>query len=195
MKKTILFTALCLGFAASPAFAQASSFAGLGAGLRLNVAETSTENVVGGLSRKASDTDNNFALQLQYNMALGNAFVLGLGGTIDFGDLKAGKFGANQFKTKDVYSLYVAPGYAFNNTWMAYGKLAYLNAKLESGAGNSVRFDDGYSYGVGLQVMYTKNWYGQAELMINQYNDRSPALGQTLKLKSGVYSLTAGYRF
>jgi hypothetical protein len=31
--------------------------------------------------------------------------------------------------------------------------------------------------------------------MINQYNDKSPSPGETDKLKNGVYSLTAGYKF
>jgi opacity protein-like surface antigen len=128
-------------------------------------------------------------------MALNEKFLLGFGTHMGFGDLKAGKFGSSQAKIKDAYSLYIAPSYAIDNVWLAYGKLAYLNAKAENAFGHSVNFDNGYGYGVGLQVMYTKNWFGQAELMINRYNDKSLAGGETDKLKNGVYSLTAGYKF
>jgi hypothetical protein len=42
--------------------------------------------------------------------------------------------------------------------------------------------------------MFTRNWYGQAEYMNNKYSDRA-VLGNTVKLKSDVISLTAGYKF
>ncbi len=195
MKKLIIAAALGTLLMAPQVFAQAGNFRGFSAGLTLNVAETKTEDVFKGVSKSATDTDNNIALQLQYNMALNDVFVLGLGGTANLGDLKAGKIGTSQIKEKEAYSLYVAPGYAFNNNWLGYGKLSYLNANLDNGGGGSVKFDEGYGYGLGLQVLFTKNWFGQAEYMINQYADRTPSAGETVKLKSGIYALTAGYKF
>ena len=53
-----------------------------------------------------------------------NTFLLGLGATINAGDLNAGSFGTQQFKLKDGYSPHVSPGFAFNNSWLAYAKLA-----------------------------------------------------------------------
>jgi opacity protein-like surface antigen len=96
---------------------------------------------------------------------------------------------------KNIYSLYVAPGYAFNGDWMGYGKLAYLNADLQDATGQSFNFNNGWGYGIGVQALFGKNWFGQLEYMVNQYNDRTPAPGDTLKLKSNVYALTAGYKF
>ena len=194
MKKLIIAAALGTLFMAPQAFAQANNFRGVSAGLSLNVAETKTEDVVKGSSKSATDTDNNFTLQLQYNMALNDMYVLGIGGTVNVGDLKAGKIGTSQIKEKEAYSLYVAPGYAFNGSWLGYGKLAFLNASLDGG-GSTVKFDEGYGYGLGLQVLFNKNWFGQAEYMINQYSDRNAAVGETVKLKSGIYALTAGYKF
>lgn len=194
MKKPIIVSAIALAAVAPHAWAQSHGFQGLSAGLGVNIADTTSEAALAGLSFKASDPDTNFGLQLQYNMAVNDLFVLGFGGSANLGDLKAGKFGSSQAKIKEAYSLYVAPGYAFNNIWLAYGKLAYLNAKAENASGHSVNFDNGFGYGVGLQVMYNKNWFGQAELMFNQYNDKSYS-SETDKLKSGVYSLTAGYKF
>ncbi len=195
MKKLIITSAVALAAVAPLAFAQSSNFQGLSAGVGVNVADTTSEAQLPSISYKGTDTDNNFALQLQYNMAVNEVFLLGLGASANFGDLKAGKLGlVGQIKVKDAYSLYLAPGYAFNSTWLGYGKLAYLNANGTSDNGGSTKFDNGYGYGIGLQAMFTKNWFGQVEYMVNQYNDKS-SLNETDKLKSGVYSLTAGYRF
>ncbi len=195
MKKLIIAAAVGCAFATPQVFAQSQGFKGLSAGVGFNVAESTSDVALGASTSSHTNTDNNFSLQLQYNMALNETFLLGFGTDIGFGDLKAGKFSTSQAKIRDSYSLYIAPSVAFNNVWLAYGKLAYLNAKAENASGRSVNFDNGYGYGVGLQVMYTKNWFGQAELMINQYNDKSLAGGETDKLKNGVYSLTAGYKF
>ena len=195
MKKLIIASLIAGASCAPAAFAQSNAFQGLGAGVSLNVADSTSEALVPGVFYKGTDTDNNFALQLQYNMALNDVFLLGFGGSANFGDLKAGKLGpVGQIKIKDAYSLYLAPGYAFNSTWLGYGKLAYLNANASSANGGSTKFDNGYGYGIGLQAMFTKNWFGQVEYMINQYNDKS-SLNETDKLKNSVYSLTAGYKF
>jgi outer membrane immunogenic protein len=200
MKKLIntstiaLVGAIAIAFATPQAFAQSNVFKGVSAGVGLNVAESTSELTSGGTTRQNTDTDNNFKLQIQYNLALSDRFLLGMGTNIGFGDLKAGNFSRGQAKIKDSYSLYIAPSYAINSTFLAYGKLAYLNAKALNALGKSINFDNGFGYGVGLQIMYTKNWFGQAELMINQYSDSASA-NETAKLKNGVYSLTAGYKF
>lgn len=194
MKKLIIAAAVASTFATPLVFAQSQGFKGLSAGVGFNVAESTSDLAMGGTTRSFTDTDNNFQLQLQYNVAMNNAFLLGFGTHIGFGDLKAGKFTNGQAKIRESYSLYIAPSYAIDNTWLAYGKLAYLNAKAENAAAHSINFDNGFGYGIGLQAMFTKNWFGQAELMINQYNDKS-FVGETDKLKNGVYSLSAGYKF
>ena len=43
--------------------------------------------------------------------------------------------------------------------------------------------------------MFGKYWFGQLEYMVNQYKDRDAGAGDTVKLKSNVYALTAGYKF
>lgn len=195
MKKLSLSVAVACAFALPQVYAQSQGFKGLSAGVGFNVAESTSDLALGGTTRKQSDTDNNIGLQVQYNLAMNQSFLLGFGTNIGFGNLKAGQFARGQAKIKDSYSLYIAPGLVVNDSWLAYGKLAYLNAKAENALGHSVNFDNGYGYGIGLQVLYNKNWFGQAELMINQYNDKSPSPGETDKLKNGVYSLTAGYKF
>lgn len=196
MKKLIIALSTCAAsFVAPQAFAQSAHFQGLGAALGLNVADTRTEIV--GVPVPASDTDNdtNAILQLQYNAALNENVVLGVGASVNMGDLKAGSYSTTQLKEKDTWSFYVAPGYAFNNNWLGYLKLAYVNAKVKNSAGDSVNFDDGYGYGLGLQMLFNKHWFGQVEYMHDQFSDRTPPGGGTLKLRAEVVSLSAGYKF
>jgi opacity protein-like surface antigen len=196
MKKLIIAFSTCAASLVAPqVFAQSANFQGLSAGFGLNIADTTTENIGGGFSKSGSDTDSNVFLQLQYNAALNEHIVLGFGGTIDMGDLKAGKLGTSQSKEKDTYSLYVAPGYAFNSNWLGYGKIAYLNSRVSNDTLGSANFEDGFGYGVGLQMLFNKHWFGQVEYLHHQYGDRTPSMGNTLKLQSNVYSLAAGYKF
>lgn len=194
MRKKCFAAALCGALAAPQAFAQAAHFQGLNIGLGLNVADSTAEAVVSGLSHRGSDTDANLLLQLQYNIAVSEVLVVGLGGSVNLGDLKAGNLmPGNHVKVKNANSLYIAPGYAFNNTWLGYGKVAYLSANAQAQGGN-VKFEGGYGVGFGVQALFGRNWFGQAEIMVNQYNDQS-FQGESDKLKSNVFSLGAGYRF
>jgi opacity protein-like surface antigen len=159
------------------------------------MARTTLDDTYKGSTQSASDNDTNAVLQLQYNMALTDGFVLGFGGSINMGDLKAGKFGNNQDKLTDGYSLYVAPGYAFNSSWMGYGKIAYLNATAKNSGGNSLSFDNGWGYGLGAQVLFNKNWFGQVEFMANDYGSKNFSSVESVKIKSDVFSLSVGYKF
>jgi opacity protein-like surface antigen len=174
--------------------AQAHSFEGFGIGLGVASSDTTTAYVHGG-AINSTDLDSNGILQLQYNAAVNQVLLMGFGATANVGDLKAGNIGSNPYKLKDAYSLYIAPGYAFSSEWMGYGKLAYLNARLTDSLGHGYSFDNGWGYGIGVQTMFSKNWFGQLEYMFNEYADRTPAAGDTLKLKSSAYALTAGYKF
>lgn len=194
MKKLLMAAAASAVFLTPLAQAQSSNFEGFGIGLGITSADTTTELVNGG-SINSTNADSNAMLQLQYTAAVSDVFLVGMGATATNGELKAGTVGLNQFKVKDAYSIYVAPGYAFNSDWMGYGKLAYLNASLKDSTGRSYSFDNGWGYGVGVQAMFGKNWFGQLEYMVNQYNDRSAEPGYTLKLRSNVYALSAGYKF
>ncbi len=194
LTKPLLATAAIAALATPLVHAQSSSFEGFSIGLGATSADTTTEYVHGG-SLSSTNNDYNGVFQLQYNAPVSDVFVVGVGLTANASDLKAGSIGANQYKVRDAYSLYVTPGYAFNRDWMGYAKLAYLNANLKDSLGNSYNFDNGWGYGLGVQAMFGKNWFGQLEYMVDQYNDRSVGAGDTLKLKSNIYMLTAGYKF
>ena len=195
MKKLFIAAAVTAAFSASGAYAQSENFKGLDLGIGLNVARTTVEsNLRSGASSSGSANDYNLALQLQYNVALNNAWLLGVGGTANLGDTKAGSlFNTSDVKVKNAYSLFVAPGYAFNNAWMGYLKLAYINAKADGNFG-STNFDSGYGLGFGARAMLDKNWYGQVEYMNNMYDDKKFFL-ETDKLKADVFTVSVGYKF
>jgi len=193
--KKLLLTAATAALLGPLVQAQAASFEGFSVGLAATSANTTTEDVLNGVSQSVSDTDSNAVLQLQYTSAITDTFMLGAGLTANLSDLKSGNFGNNQTKLKNGYSLYLAPGIAFNNNWMGYAKVAYVNASLQNSSGSTVNFDTGWGLGLGVQAMFGKNWFGQAEYMADQYNDRNPVPNDTVKLKSNIFSLAVGYKF
>lgn len=195
MKKPIVAAAVAVALVTPQVFAQSANFQGFSLGLGVNLADSSSEVTGVGAPTKYKESDNNLALQLQYNVALNNVFVLGVGGTIGLGDLKAGNPGANQFKIKDAYSLYVTPGYAINNTWLVYGKVAYLTANWRDDMGHSISFDNGWGYGLGLQTLFSKNWVGQLEYVVSDYGDKAVGAANKVKLKSDALTLGVSYKF
>jgi len=195
MKKLIIATAVITACVAPQAFAQSSNFAGLSAAVGVNVSNTRGEYAAPHLALSGSDTDTNVALQLQYSSALTENFLLGFGATVNMGDQKSGKFGTDQTKVKDSYSLYLAPGYAFNSNWLGYAKVAYLYANAQDAYGNSQKFDNGWGYGVGAQVKLTPNWFGQIEYMYNDYGQKDYSPTEKVKGKSDVVTLSVGYKF
>ncbi len=194
MKKLIIATAILTAFIAPQVYAQSGNFKGFSVGLGVNLANTHVDVTTGTTTRSVSDSDSNLALQVQYNTALSEAFLLGFGATANLGDLKSGKFGNNQTNLNDAYSLYLAPSYAFNNTWLGYAKLAYLNATVKNGSGVGIKFDNGLGYGIGAQMLFDKNWFGQVEYMSNDYSEKT-LTSDKVKLKNDVFTLSAGYKF
>jgi opacity protein-like surface antigen len=195
MKKLIIATTIITAFIAPQAFAQANNFTGLSAAVGFNLSNASTDDTIASVKTNVSDTDNNAALQVQYNAALSDTFLIGFGATANMGDMKSGKFGNNQTKLTDAYSLFVAPSYAFNNTWLGYGKLAYLNATAKNSSGVGIQFDNGLGFGFGAQMLFNKNWFGQLEYMSNSYSEKTFSATEKVKVKSDVFTLSAGYKF
>jgi len=195
MKKLIIASAVLTACLAPQAFAQSSNFAGLSAAIGANIAYTVTDDTVSSGTKSVSDNDTNVALQLQYSSALTENFLLGFGATVNMGDLKSGNFGNNQTKLKDTYSLYIAPGYAFNSNWLGYAKVAYLNANAQNAKGDSIKYDNGWGYGLGAQVKLTPNWFGQFEYMHNDFGEKNFSPTEKVKVKNDVVTLSVGYKF
>lgn len=202
MKKIVFATALVASLGASTVFAQAKNFEGFSIGANLNFADSTLELNLPGSSGSASQNNAYLSLQGQYNYALNNSVVLGLGMTYGLGERDAGTLGSASWtnsaalKEKNNFSVYFAPGYAINDSMLAYGKLAYLRTDLNASSsfGSGTTGFNGYGLGLGLQKLFTKNWVGQVEYMYNTYSDNTLDF-ETQKFKSQALSLGVSYKF
>lgn len=186
MKKTILALA-CTALATPLVFAQAKNFEGFSIGANIASAKTTIEDTTGAIA-SSDGTTTGLDLTAQYNWALGQEFVLGVGVTMGTGSNKAGNFGGTDVNTKDRYALEFTPGFAMSKDVLLFGKIASLNATVEGG-GSSTSVT-GVGYGLGMRGMVDKNMFWQAGYDLNQYQEKNSTKG-----KSSVFSLGMGFKF
>ena len=200
MKKILL--AAVLGAALAPqAFAQGRNFEGFSVGVNASSSSVSTEATGTGVSGKFGDGSENFTLQAAYGVSMGGNGVLGLGGTYTLADFNAGNItsGATttSLKGKDMYSLYVEPGFLVNPSTLVFAKAAYISMKGETSGsgvtGGSENFD-GLGYGAGVRMSFGKTAFWQFELTQSDYNAKSIS-GLNLKPSSFNRTIGIGFRF
>lgn len=188
MKKIVLAVAGTV-LATPLVFAQAKNFEGFSIGASLANAKTSIESTTGA-STAFEGTSTGIDLNAQYNWALGQAFVLGVGVTVGTGNNKVGSSSSvGDIVTKNRAAVEFVPGYAVSNDMLIYGKIASLAATGANDVGVSSTYA-GIGYGIGLRGMMNKNMYWQIGYDMNQYAEKSNE-----KLKSSVFSLGMGYKF
>jgi hypothetical protein len=164
---------------APQAFAQAANQVGFSLSLNGNMSAASTELTTGGVGSKFTNNSQNAGVQGAYAMALGPNALLGLGASYSVSDLTYGSFTAGgvaaELKGRDMYALYVEPGYVISPAALVYGKLAYLGMKGEvtsAGVATSEVYD-GVGYGIGFRVLLDKNFFVQIEAMQNDFNRKN----------------------
>ena len=201
MKKLLIASFAASVLTAAPAFAQSSKFEGFSLGLNANLTSTTTDYKVGGISGSKSNSSNDAGLQAAYSYRGLEGYVFGVGATYSPGDVKAGTVTISgvdyDWKGKDLYSLYVEPGFKVSNTTLAYGKLSYqgANGEVKLSTGQTTKDDyAGYGFGVGLRTMLNQNVYLQAEIMQVNYSEKT-TLGLTAKPSTTLGSLGVGYQF
>jgi hypothetical protein len=200
--KNLCITSLAASLlVATPAFAQHLKFEGLSLGLNLNFPSTTVDYSVGGISGNKSNATNDGSVQAAYSYRGQEGYVVGLGATYSPGEPKAGTVTLGSvdydWKGKDLYSLYIEPGFVVSNTTLAYGKLSYqaANGEIKLSSGQTAKDDyAGYGFGVGLRTMLNTNIYLQAEIMQINYNEKT-TLGLTAKPSSTQGSFGVGYQF
>lgn len=197
MNKYIFIAIFSVGSALSlQASAQGKNFEGFSIVVNGNSASVSTEVSEAGVSEKFGDTSENFILQAAYGVSLGGSGVLGLGGTYTLADFNAGSLRGGTVKGKDMYSLFVEPGFLFNTTTLVYAKASYLNMKGEillPGLSGSENFD-GLGYGAGIRIAFGKTAFWQIELTQSDYNSKSVD-GIGFKPSAFNRTIGVGYRF
>lgn len=200
MKKVFIAAAIAATLVSPQAFAQAQNFAGFGVALNGHLANASTDVSTVDGSLKIGDHSQNASLQAGYGFVLSNSAVLGLGLTYNLGDLKGGSFssGGNSFemKGKDMYSVYIEPGYALSNSTLIYAKLAYHGVKGEvSGNGSSASEDfEGVGYGVGMRAKLDKNLFFQVEFAQIDFKSKTIE-GGSFKPYATLGTVGIGYQF
>ena len=201
MKALFMATTVAATLCVSHAFAQTKGFEGFSLGLNVNSATVSNDFTASGAGAKFSNTSQNGSFQAAYGFPASGIFNIGLGITYALSELKAGtaSLGAVNYelKEKDAYSLYVEPGFTLSDSTLAYGKVAYLGMRGETRLSTgTVQGDDffGWGYGIGIRALMNKNLYLQAEVLQNNYNERS-ANGLVLKPSATMGTIGIGYKF
>jgi outer membrane immunogenic protein len=196
MKKILIASAIVATLAAPQAFAQASNFSGFSLGLNANFVTSSTERTAGGATAKLGEGTQTASLQGAYGFDLGGSGALGLGLTYNLGDLKGGTTGTSEFKGKDMYSVYIEPGYVLGSSTLLYGKLAYLGMKGEATTAGTTASEnfDGVGYGAGARALLSRNLYLQIEFMQSDYNKKAIS-GTDYKPSGTTGAIGLGYRF
>ena len=182
--KRITFALACAALATPLVFAQANNFEGLSMAATLANTKT-TVDTTGAAS--IDGTSTGLDLTAQYNWALGQEFVLGVGLNMGTGSNKAGTSGATDVVTKNRYALEFTPGFAISKDVLVYGKIASLSATVDSATSDSIT---GLGYGVGVRGMVDKNMFWQVGYDSNKYQEKN-----TSTVKSSVFSLGVGYKF
>lgn len=184
MKKTILALA-CTALTTPLVFAQAKNFEGFSIGASL----ANTKTTIDSAGASTDGTTTGLDLNAQYNWALGQAFVLGVGVNLGTGSNKAGTApGGADITVKDRYALEFTPGYAVSKDVLVFGKVASLSASADGGGGSTSI--SGLGYGLGVRGMMDKNTFWQVGYDSNKYDEKN---GFTAK--SSVFSLGVGYKF
>lgn len=200
MKKILIATAVAAVLAAPQVFAQANNFTGFSVGANVNLATMSTELSEPGSSIKLGESSQNASLQAAYGLALGKSGVLGFGATVGLGDLKAGAIAGGgesvNLKAKNMYSIYIEPGYALTTSTLAYAKIAYLGMKGEASGGGATASENfnGVGYGAGIRTMLDKNLFLQVEFMQSNYSQKTVS-GISLKPSASTGTIGIGYKF
>jgi outer membrane immunogenic protein len=183
MMKPWIAAALATLLAAPQAFAQAQNFEGFSVVGIINANSNSEE-----WANKADTTQSNMGAMAQYDLALGSTWVLGVGTQFGLNDFDI----ATNAKLKNTYGLFIAPGFALNDTTMLYLKVGSASAKVEI---NGISADlTGLGYGLGAKYLGNKNVFYQAEYLLNKYDDKTVG-GLTFKNKTSVLTVGVGYKF
>lgn len=201
MNKLLVLAAVAASLMAPEAFAQTRSPGGLSVGVNLNFANASNEFRANNTPFKNGDVSQAANIQAAYGFPVGENFVFGVGVTYGPGEIKTGyanSAGVNyELKVKDIYSLYLEPGFMVGNSSLAYFKVSYQGMKGEtkfsSGTTSSDNFE-GTGYGAGIRTMLGPNLYLQAEFEQTGFFEKN-YMGLTSKPAMTVGTVGLGYRF
>ncbi len=195
MKKKLLALALLVG--STGVFAQAKNFEGFTAGINVSSVGANTKATVDGETINFGSQSFVPSVELGYNYAIDDKFVLGLTGTYDFTKTDAGQLGNSYtLQMENHYSINLKPGYVVSPNAMIYATVGY-----NSGTGKITNVDgtksfNGIGYGFGATLLLDKNIFMKIEAQRIDYNTQA-AWGDIVNLKPSatVGTIGIGYKF
>ena len=206
--KNKLLMALLLSAAYTNATAQ-STFEGfygqVGIGYE-SVTPYFTGGTISGVGYSASGSNaNSFAgiVGVGFNFPVTSTFLLGLGAEYapingteqNYTITVPGIISAtSKYNKKDSYNIFVSPGFVIDKDSLAYGKIGYTGATVDSSGTTNLT---GYSLGVGYKQIIKDGLYGFGEVNYANYGNVSIS-----NLATGSFSASAtniivgvGYKF
>lgn len=204
---TIAKYSLALGLSALALSVQAQNTNFTGATLGGNIVLQDNKIDYGGdlNGRTSKDTNVAFQLDAAYGIALGQTWVATIGATYDINKSDYGSLNYQdgnrtetvKVKAKDHWSVYLAPGYAINNNWLVYGKVAYHQFKGEftdTAMPSGTTKHNGYGLGAGTSYAVTPNFLVSGEVQHISL-DRATGNNSNGKPSSTQLTMKAAYRF
>jgi len=200
MKKFFILVGL---IASTSAFAQADKFSGFSVGLNTGFAASTVKTVDTGDSSTFAlgATNTPFDINFAYTMSLASNTTVGFGLTYDLSSPKVINVSdqsssglTTDGKLNNHYSIYIEPGYAFNDSSLGYFKLGYHSGKMAlEGVSKSIT---GTGYGFGMRHLIDKNLYLNLGVESITYNSATYSdLSATAQLTQTLATVGIGYKF
>lgn len=197
MKKVII-ALLAIGI--SP-YAFADKFNGASVSVNGEFSSTTAKvksdgNTYEGVGRQSGNLD----IAADYAFSVNDKFVVLAGGRYALFDNEIAKYKSDdesaKVKSKNHYSLFVAPGYKINQDTLAYVKASFESAKgtLSGTDDDQSRRYNGFAFGVGLRSYITDQVFVNVEASRTFYNKESFS-GTSTDTGTTTASFGAGYSF
>lgn len=193
MKKKLLVAAL-FAVAGTSAMAQ-SKFEGfygqVGIGYESVAPSTSTTTTYNGANIPTQinlSNSNGFAgtATLGYTWSINNDFLLGVGAEYSpiagqsqnmSVSLLGQTVSAGSYQKKNSYNFFVSPGVAVGNDGVAYAKVGYSGAQVDTGGTNTYT---GYSLGLGYKQIISGGLYGFGEVNYASFGNQTSSQSSTV---------------
>ena len=202
------FVSLCaLALLTNSAFAQSSNFTGLSIGVGMAYSQTKvTEKDPGNSGYSWNNGDTLPQLNITYNFALSDRWLVGLGASYNLNRQDAGTSrGASDLvrtNLDDHSSVYLQPTFALDDRSAIYAKVAYHSLRVEtvpvgSSNWNPDRFrTNGLGYGVGYTRLFGKHVFAQGEVQTVTYDNKLlPGNVRYTGPDETIALITLGYKF
>jgi hypothetical protein len=183
--------------------AQAKNFAGPSLAINGSYNGGNLKMSEGGDTAKFGEESSVLGIDAAYTFPIDNNFFIALGATYDLGKTKAGGLSGSvsaQATLDEHKSIYLQPGYTFNNNTAIFGKVGYheadgnLSVTVGSASGSLSGTFNGWSYGLGLKSFFNNNSFVQIEGNITEYDSKT-GLGVNFEPTVVSATISFGYKF